>query len=80
MQKIADTGVSTAYLTSGAVNRKTGKFYYATSLDSGSALYEIDPETGAAEKLYELPDNEEIVSMFSPPMPLPMTPRVRHRV
>ena len=42
VQKIADTGVSTAYLTSGAVNRKTGKFYYATSLDSGSALYEID--------------------------------------
>lgn len=66
VQKIADTGVSTAYLTSGAVNRKTGKFYYATSLDSGSALYEIDTETGAAEKLYELPDNEEIVSMFFP--------------
>lgn len=64
--KIADTSLATSYITSGAVSHHTGKFYYATSLDSGSALYEIDPATGASVKLYNLPDNEEIAAMFFP--------------
>ncbi len=60
------TKIATTYLTSGSVSPEDGQFYYATSLDAGSALYRIDPSTGASEKLYDLPDNEEIRALFFP--------------
>ena len=60
------TKVATTYLTSGAINPEDGLFYYATSLDAGSALYSINVSTGTSEKLYELPDNEEIRALFFP--------------
>ena len=60
------TNIATAYLTSGAINPEDGLFYYATSLDAGSALYSIDVITGTVEKLYNLPDNEELRALFFP--------------
>ncbi len=63
---IASTGIASKYQSSGAVNPRNGKFYYATSCEQGSALYEIDPATGAAAKVYDLVHNEEILGMHFP--------------
>ncbi len=63
---VASTGIISAYQSSGAINPRNGKFYYATSCEQGSALYEIDPATGTAAKVYDMPYNEEILGMHFP--------------
>ncbi|MDE5941844.1 MAG: hypothetical protein K2H14_07015, partial [Muribaculaceae bacterium] len=67
---IAETGIATTYSTAGAVDPTTGRFYYASSHDANSAFYEIDPITGNAVKLYDLPGNEELGGLFFAPDPV----------
>lgn len=63
---VASLGIASEYASSGAINPRNGLFYYATCCKSGSALYEIDPSTGETAKVYDLPDNEELVGMYFP--------------
>lgn len=63
---VASTGIVSKYQSSGAINPRNGKFYYATSCDQGSSMYEIDPATGDVAKVYDMPYNEEILGMHFP--------------
>ena len=42
----------------------SGKLLWNVCNDAGSAIYELDPATGKANKLYDLPDNEEIMGLY----------------
>ncbi len=59
------TGIVTQYITTGTFDNRTGRFYYASSLDQGSAFYAIDT-AGNATKVYDMPDEEQLNGMFMP--------------
>ncbi|MDE5940609.1 MAG: fibronectin type III domain-containing protein [Muribaculaceae bacterium] len=61
---IGQTGCRSTYPTSGAVLSRTDTFYYATCSDTETAFYAIDLHTAVAEKLYDMPDGEEIRGLF----------------
>lgn len=74
MTLVAATGIASRWQSSGAINPRNGKFYYATSCDQGSAFYEIDPATGDAAKVYDMPYNEEIVGLHFPAFATELSP------
>lgn len=39
-------------------------YYYNALKDEGSSLYELNPSTGQAQKLFDFPTNEEFASLF----------------
>lgn len=61
---IASTGIVSEYSSSGAINPRNNLFYYVTCCDSGSAMYEIVPGTGAVTKVYGIADNDEILGLY----------------
>lgn len=63
---IAHTGIVSEYSSSGAVNPRNNLFYYVTSCTAGSAMYQITPATGAAVKVYDIADNDEILGLYFP--------------
>ncbi len=63
---IKNTGIASQYITTGTLDKRTGKFFYATSMDQGSAMYAIDPATGNASKLYDITLNYQLSGMFMP--------------
>lgn len=66
--KVGATGV-TPYKAqqSGIFNPKTDKFYWAAvNSDQTTSLYEIDPANGAAQKISDFPNNEEVATMYIP--------------
>jgi len=69
MTVIGNTGLKSVYATSGAIDPKSGRYYFATCNDSGSALYEINTETAAATKIYDFRNFEEIMGMWIPMPP-----------
>lgn len=69
MTVIGNTGLKSVYATSGAIDPKSGRYYFATCNDSGSALYEINTETAAATKIYDFLNYEEIMGMWIPMPP-----------
>lgn len=62
---VATIGLVSAYNTSGAIDPGAGIYYYAYTTDAASALYAIDLATGAANKLYDMPDGQNIVGMWT---------------
>ena len=74
MTLVASTGIVSEWQSSGAISPRNGKFYYATCCEKGSAMYEIDPATGAAAKVYDMPYNEEIVGLHFPPFSSDLSP------
>lgn len=65
---IGQTGLETTYLTSAAIDKRTGRFYYAVCTDEFSGLYEIDPSTAKAALINEFTDGDEIqgLCVFAP--------------
>lgn len=64
---IGHTGFVPYYVTSGAIDKRTGLFYWTVSpIGGNSFLCSIDMTTGKATKLYEFPYNEEISTMYVP--------------
>lgn len=63
---VKNTGIASQYITTGTLDKRTGKFFYATSMDEGSAMYAIDPTTGDASKLYDITLNYQLSGMFMP--------------
>lgn len=59
------TGITTQYITTGTFDNRTGRFYYATSMDEGSEFFAIDTE-GNATKVYDIVNNEQLGCMFMP--------------
>lgn len=63
---IGNTGLNPEALTSAVYDARSSKIFYALSSDACSALYAINPATGASELLYDMPEEEEIVAMYIP--------------
>lgn len=61
---IGNTGVVNTYLTSAAIDPKSGTLYYATSTDAGGSLYTIDKSTAEAALVVDFPGGEEIAGMY----------------
>lgn len=66
---IGQTGITSKYVTSGAVCPRSGYMYFAVCNDDECALYRIDTNTAEAVKLYDFPDEEEIMGMYIPDAP-----------
>lgn len=63
--RVADTGLQAqGYLLTGAIDQRADIFYYFFGTDDENALYAIDLETGAAKKLYDMPDNQNWTGMY----------------
>jgi hypothetical protein len=63
---VGETGAVGTYLSTATYDERTGFIYYPTSKESGSALYKINPNTAATEKIYDLVDNEQFTGMYMP--------------
>lgn len=66
MTKIGDTGLTSKYQTTGAIDPETNKFYFVTCFDESSSLYTVDLQTAKAEKVYDLTDGEQLGGMYFP--------------
>lgn len=65
--RIGDTGIRPEYMSSAAIDQRTGRFYWSVSTaDNKGYIYEINPATAEASLLYQCPNNEEIVGMYVP--------------
>jgi len=62
--EIGDTGLKPYWATSAAIDPKNGQFYYALALEGKAEMYEIDPETAVATKLYDFENDEQIFCMY----------------
>lgn len=63
---VGSNGLFTDYMTSAAIDTKTGKMYYATSTNIDAELYEIDLSNGYANRVYRFPGDEEITGFYIP--------------
>lgn len=64
--QISSTGICSDYITSAAIDYKTGKMYYVATTDWSSELYEINTATGDISLLYNLPGSENILGLYVP--------------
>lgn len=64
--KIASTGCSSKWTTSGAIDSSTSTFYYVCCNDTESVLYAINIHSGAATRLQTIPDEMEIAGLYFP--------------
>lgn len=65
--RIGDTGIRPEYMSSAAIDQRTGRFYWSVSTaDNKGYIYEINPATAEATLLYQCPNNEEITGMYVP--------------
>ncbi len=65
--RIGDTGIRPEYMSSAAIDQRTGRFYWSVSTaDNKSYIYEVNPATAEATLLYQCPNNEEITGMYVP--------------
>lgn len=60
---------ATEYLTSGAIDPKTGDFYFLSQSDAESAVYKVDIATGDATKLADVANASEITGLYFPVTP-----------
>lgn len=64
---VGATGQEPYYLSSSAIDPKTGKMYWTLNpADESGYLCEVDLTTGAASVLFQLPGNAEIQSLYVP--------------
>ena len=64
---IGSTGLQPHYIQSATFDRKNNKLYWAACFENtNSGLYEVNTATGAATKVADFPDNEEIVCLTVP--------------
>lgn len=70
MTKVGSTGLKPHYVSSAAFDMRTGRLYYSYSPeDLSGSLWEINPATAAATKLFDYSNREEVVGMW---VPLPL--------
>ena len=72
MTKIGNTGLASGYYTSGAIDPRTGTFYFAyinenAGKPTGTTLYTIDTATAKATKLYDFEGLAQLYGMFVAP-------------
>lgn len=67
MTAIGPTGVTPANIASATIDQRSGRFYWTASpAEANPGLYEVDPTTGAATLLYELPAGKNISGLYIP--------------
>lgn len=71
MTLIGETGAKPYYVSSVCCDLyNTGKVFWSVKdIDNVGSLYTVDLETGAATKMFDYPNNEEVVAMFVPIKP-----------
>lgn len=65
--EVGSTGYTPVNVSSATFDHKTGKLYWTVSTDTEGFLCEVDPATGAAEKIADFPQGEEIYSLWVNP-------------
>ncbi len=65
---IGDTGVKPSqFVQSATFDMRTGKLYWASlEEDKSSNLYQVNTQTGKAEKIASFPNDEEVVCLYVP--------------
>ncbi len=66
MTEVGDTGVVTTYTTGGTFDPASGRMLVGVMHASTSALYSINLQTAEAVKVYDYPNQEEIVGPWVP--------------
>lgn len=66
---LSESGITSDYATSGAVDPKSGRYYFARLTNDESALYTINVDTGEATKLFDYANSEEIMGLWVPMPP-----------
>lgn len=67
MAKVGATGFVPKYVSSGTIDKKTGRMYWVVApAEGGSFLCEVNLSTGQATRLYDLPGAEQITGLFFP--------------
>ena len=74
---VGDTGLVPTFLSDGAIDTKTGYYYYTVCTENGAWLASIDFATGAASKLYDFSGNEQVIGVYvETPLAEPGAPAV----
>lgn len=73
---IGTTGVTpSSVLQSATIDQNSGIMYWAAiNSDNTSSLYQVDTTSGAASKINDFADNEEIVCLYAPVSANPLAP------
>ena len=67
LTEIGQTGQLPRYISSAAIDHKSGRMFWNVSPDDGSGIMcEVDLTTGAATELFQLDGNDEIAGMYVP--------------
>lgn len=62
---VGSTGQKPSYLQSAAYDYRSGKIVWAACLESQETkLFEVDPATGTAELIGDMPDREQMVGLY----------------
>ncbi|MCM1337299.1 MAG: choice-of-anchor J domain-containing protein [Candidatus Amulumruptor caecigallinarius] len=62
--KVGNTGIPMDYLTSGVINHRDGKFYFASNTDTEWKLYAIDVATAKATAIIDFGEDIQMRGMF----------------
>lgn len=71
--KVGSTGVTPNIeaFESAVINPATNNMYWSTTTEDGtSSLYQVDLQTGAASKISDFPDGEQVVALSLAPAPI----------
>lgn len=63
---VGNTGIGIKYVTSGGIDTRTDRFFFAACNDTEKAIYQIDLSTGAATYVCDTPEDCEITGMWFP--------------
>lgn len=65
-EKVGETGILPFFVQSATIDPNTGRCYWASMTQDGSALQEVNLATGKAKQIYAFENMEEIVGLFIP--------------
>lgn len=63
---VGNTGLTLKYLTTGSIDQRTDRFFFAACNDDEKAIYEINLANGAATYVCDTPEDCEITGMWFP--------------
>lgn len=65
--ELASTGITPYYATGATIDSATGRMFWTVKTEAGQAyLYEINTTTGAATRLAEFPQKDQVCGIFVP--------------
>lgn len=64
MTLVGSTGLVSNYVSDAIIDTDTDKMYWCVASDDVHALYEVNIKTGAATKLYDLSNEEQLCGMY----------------